>query len=46
MTTSSAELINSLALPKEGMAEVILCNVEDMALVADPILFLDSIVDE
>ena len=46
MTTSSAELVNNLALPKDGMAEVILCSVEDMALVADPILVLDSIVDE
>lgn len=33
MTTSSAELINSLALPNEGMAEVMLCRVEDMVLI-------------
>jgi hypothetical protein len=28
MTTSSAELINNLALPKEGSAEVMLWRVE------------------
>ena len=34
MTTSSAELMRSLALPKEGMDEVMFCMVEDMVLTA------------
>lgn len=42
ITTSSAELINNLALPKEGIDEVILCSVEDILI--DPILALDSIL--
>lgn len=33
MTTSSAELIRSLALPSEGMDEVIFWMVDDMVLI-------------
>jgi hypothetical protein len=33
ITTSSAELINNLALPNEGIAEAIFWIVEDMILV-------------
>lgn len=35
ITTSSAELINSLARPSEGIAEVIFWIVEDIILVVD-----------
>jgi hypothetical protein len=46
ITTSSAELINSLALPKEGIDEAMLCNVEDMVIVLmNPLLALESILD-
>jgi len=35
ITTSSAELISSLARPSEGIAEVIFWIVEDIVLVVD-----------
>jgi hypothetical protein len=49
ITTSSAELINNLALPKDGRAEVIFWIVEDMVLVdrtSDSVMVIGSNKDK